>query len=116
MMLCSRRTVLTGLAAGLTTAALGAAREAAANSPDAYTTIQVHNMHCGECAKKIARKLYAVPGVVEVRADVQKNMAYVVPQAGKSPAPRSLWEAVEAAGFQVARLTGPQGDFTAKPR
>lgn len=82
----------------------------------AYTTIYVHNMHCADCAKQIARKLYAVPGVVEVRADVPKNIAYVVPQKDKSLSPRSMWEAVESAGFQVARMEGPQGSFNAKPR
>ncbi len=81
-----------------------------------YTTIYVHDMHCADCAKQIARKLYALPGVVEVRADVPKNIAYVVPQKDKSLAPRSMWEAVEAAGFKVARLEGPHGTFTAKPR
>jgi copper chaperone CopZ len=87
-----------------------------AASPVAYTTIHVHNMHCADCAKQIARKLYAIPGVIEVRADVAKNIAYVVPQKDKTLAPRSLWEAVESAGFQVARLECPQGAFTAKPR
>ena len=81
-----------------------------------YTTIYVHDMHCADCAKQIARKLYALPGVVEVRADVPKNIAYVVPQKDKSLAPRSMWEAVEAAGFKVARLEGPSGTYTAKPR
>ena len=91
------------------------ATQSQAVSPVTYTTIQVHNMHCGECAKKIARKLYAVPGVVEVRADVGKNTAYVVPQKDKSLSSRTLWEAVESSGFAVARLEGPQGSFTAKP-
>jgi copper chaperone CopZ len=86
-----------------------------AASPVTYTTIQVHNMHCADCAKQIARKLYAVPGVVEVRADVGKNLAYVVPQKDKSLSSRTLWEAVESAGFAVAKLEGPQGSFTAKP-
>ena len=86
-----------------------------AASPVPYTTIHVHNMHCGECAKKIARKLYALPGVVEVRADVNNNIAYVVPQKEKTLSARSMWEAVEAAGFQVAKLEGPQGTFVAKP-
>jgi copper chaperone CopZ len=86
-----------------------------AASPAPYTTIHVHNMHCGECAKKIARKLYALPGVVEVRADVDNNIAYVVPQKDKSLSARSMWEAVEAAGFQVAKLEGPQGNFVVKP-
>jgi copper chaperone CopZ len=88
---------------------------AKAASPVAYSTIYVHNMHCADCAKQIARKLYAIPGVVEVRADVDKNIAYVVPQKDKVLHPRALWEAVESAGFQVARLEGPQGAFTKKP-
>jgi copper chaperone CopZ len=87
-----------------------------AASPVPYTTIHVHNMHCADCAKQIARKLYAIPGVVEVRADVAKNIAYVVPQKDKTIQPRALWEAVESAGFQVARLEGPQGAYTTKPK
>src|SRR5262245_41012364 len=86
-----------------------------AASPVTYTTIHVHNMHCDECAKKIARKLYAIPGVVEVRADVNNNIAYVVPQKEKTLSARTMWEAVESAGFAVARLEGPQGSYTAKP-
>ena len=89
---------------------------ARAETKVAYTTIHVHNMHCADCAKQIARKLYALPGVVEVRADVPKNIAYVVPQKDKTLPPRAMWEAVEAAGFAVARLDGPQGTFTTKPR
>lgn len=105
----SRRTAL-----GAVLATLGSGATAYAASPT-YTTIRVHNMHCGHCAQKIARKLYAVPGVVEVRADVPKNIAYVVPQQDKNLSPRVLWEAVEAAGFKVARLDGPEGSFTKKP-
>ena len=90
-------------------------QQSQAASPVPYTTIHVHNMHCDECAKKIARKLYALPGVVEVRADVNNNIAYVVPQKDKALSARSMWDAVEAAGFQVAKLEGPQGTFVAKP-
>jgi copper chaperone CopZ len=86
-----------------------------AQQPITYTTIYVHDMHCGECAKKIARRLYALPGVVEVRADVGKNVAYVVPQKDKTLSSKSMWEAVEAAGFKVARLDSPQGSYSAKP-
>lgn len=87
-----------------------------AAQPVTYTTIHVQDMHCGECAKTIARKLYALPGVVEVRADVNKNIAYVVPQKDKTVASKAVWEAVESAGFRVVRLESPQGTFTAKPR
>jgi hypothetical protein len=51
-----------------------------------------------------------------VRADVNKNIAYVVPQKEKTLSSRAMWEAVESAGFAVARLEGPQGTYTKKPR
>jgi len=88
----------------------------AASPAVTYTTIYVQDMHCGECAKTIARKLYAIPGVVEVRADVAKNIAYVVPQKDKTVPSKACWEAVESAGFRVVRLDSPQGSFTTKPR
>src|SRR6478735_5615936 len=87
-----------------------------AASPVTYTTIHVQDMHCGECAKTIARKLYAIPGVVEVRADVAKNIAYVVPQKDKTVPSKAVWDAVESAGFRVVKLESPQGSYTTKPR
>jgi len=97
--------------------ALAFCAELTAASPAVtYTTIYVQDMHCGECAKTIARKLYAIPGVVEVRADVAKNIAYVVPQKDKTVASKACWEAVESAGFRVVRLDSPQGTYTTKPR
>lgn len=81
-----------------------------------FTTIVVDDMHCGGCAKKIAAQLYAVPGVVEVRADVKKSTAYVIPQKRRAPSPRQMWEAVEKAGFKTIKLVGPSGSFSAKPR
>jgi Cu+-exporting ATPase len=104
------------LAAALLAALVLIPIAARAETKVAYTTIHVQNMHCADCAKQIARKLYALPGVVEVRADVPKNIAYVVPQKDKAVSSRAMWEAVEAAGFAVARLEGPQGTFTTKPR
>ena len=41
-------------------------------------------MHCSNCAKKIARKLYNVSGVVKVQANVAKDYAVVTPQEGVS--------------------------------
>ena len=77
--------------------------------------IYVDDMHCKNCAKKIARKLYAVPGVVAVHADVKKNVALVTPQKGKDPSLRALWEAVEAAKFKPVKLVVPGGAFESKP-
>jgi copper chaperone CopZ len=109
----TRRTALAALAtAGVAAATL----TLQAQQPPVFTTIVVHNMHCQHCANKIAGQLYKVPGVVEVRADVPKNTAYVKPQSGKDLSPAKLWTAVETAGFKVASISGPQGTFTTKPR
>lgn len=77
-------------------------------------TIKVNDMHCGSCAKNIARKLYAVPGVVKVQTDVAKHTAIVTPQAGAPPELKRLWEAVEKAGFQPLLVSGPGGTLKAK--
>ena len=87
-----------------------------ATKPNALSTaIYVDNMHCKACAKKIARKLYTVPGVIAVHADVGKNLAVVTPQKKKDLSPRKLWEAVEAAKFKPVKLVGPRGTFKKKP-
>lgn len=78
------------------------------------TVVRVSDMHCAACAKKIARKLYAVPGVVQVKTDVKKHIATVTPEKTRQPNPLALWEAVEAAGFVPVELNGPAGKFTAK--
>ena len=88
----------------------------AAKTTATYTTIQIKDMHCSSCAKKIANKLYRIKGVMEVRADVKKNTAYIVPEKKATPSPRAMWEAVEAAGFKPRKMIGPDGSFTSKPK
>ena len=80
------------------------------------TVILVDNMHCSSCARKIASKLYGVPGVVAVRTNVPANTATITPQQQRQPSPRALWEAVEKAGFKPLKLQGPHGIFTSKPQ
>lgn len=77
------------------------------------TAIYVGDMHCAGCAKKIARKLYRLKGVVKVRTDVKHNLAIVTPQAKKQIDSKAAWKAVQAAGFQPTKLIGPQGTFVA---
>jgi len=79
------------------------------------TAIYVENMHCKNCAKNIARKLYAVPGVVAVHADVKKNLALVTPQRGKDPSPKAMWEATKAAKHKPVKLIGPFGTYVKQP-
>lgn len=95
-------------------AALASGQTLLAASPG--TVIEVENMHCSNCARKIASKLYGVPGVVVVRTSVTANTATVTPQQQRQPSPKAMWEAVERAGFKPVKLQGPQGSFTSKPR
>ena len=80
------------------------------------TTILVKGMHCGGCAKKVATKLKAIPGVADAAVDASTSLATVTPQAGKAPSSRALWEAVEKAGYTTVKLSGPSGEFTEKPK
>ena len=80
------------------------------------TRISVDDMHCADCAKKIARKLYLVKGVKGVRADAEADVATVTPEKGKQPSPRALWKAVEEAGFKPVKLVGPLGEFDELPK
>lgn len=80
------------------------------------TTILIKGMHCGGCAKKVAGKLKAIPGVADAAVDASTSLATVTPQVGKAPSSRALWEAVEKAGYTTVKLSGPAGEFTEKPK
>ncbi len=79
------------------------------------TWIFVKDMHCANCAKKIARKLYTVPGVVKVQTHLKEHFAVITPQSGKTISPRAVWEAVESIEFEPVKLQGPTGVYTSKP-
>jgi copper chaperone CopZ len=85
-------------------------------NPPAYTVITVEKMHCENCAKRIADKLYAVAGVEKIQVDVEKKLMWVHPKVGAQPSPRGLWEAVEKGADRPLRLQGPAGVFTSKPQ
>ena len=79
------------------------------------TAIYVADMHCKTCAKKIARKLYTVKGVVKVRTNVKADVAIVTPQKNKKIDPLALWSAAKASGFPAVKLVGPAGTFVPHP-
>ena len=89
--------------------------KAQAASPE-VTTVHVKDMHCEHCAQKIARKLFAVKGVVKVQASVKHDLVLITPQAGKAISARAIWEAVVAGEAEPTKLVGPSGTFTSKPR
>lgn len=109
----NRRSMLLSLCSGLGATVTGL--KLAQAQEVQQTAIIIGDMHCTDCAKKIASRLYAVPGVVGVRAEVKTGIAYVTPQQAKQPSPRALWEAVELAKFSPVKLVGPYGTFTTKP-
>ena len=80
------------------------------------TTITIPEMECQGCAKKVADKVYAVPGVGTVQANVQARVLIIAPRPQSAMSPRQLWEAVEAAGKKPTKLECPAGTFTAKPQ
>jgi Cu+-exporting ATPase len=79
------------------------------------TTIAVPDMHCMGCARKMADRLYQVPGVAEVSVSVPSTTLVITPQAQEAPSPRAPWQAVEKAGYQPSRLEAPAGRFAARP-
>lgn len=80
------------------------------------TTIHLSNMHCAGCAKRLANKLYTVAGVVTVKTDVKKKVAFVTPGANKTLSPKAVWQAVLAAKLTPVKLAGPSGTFTEMPK
>jgi len=79
------------------------------------TVIYVESLHCKTCAKKIARKLFAVKGVTKVRTDLKANLAIVTPQKKKQLDPLALWSAAQASGFPAIKLVGPAGTYLPNP-
>ncbi|QEG34690.1 heavy-metal-associated domain-containing protein [Bythopirellula goksoeyrii] len=73
------------------------------------TAIFVGDMHCANCAKKVARKLYAVKGVTKVRTDVKIDVAIVTPQRNQELDSKALWAAAEKSGIPPIKLIGPAG-------
>jgi copper chaperone CopZ len=76
---------------------------------DGETAIFVGDMHCAGCAKKVARKLYGVKGVVKVRSDIKIDVAIVTPQQNRKLDPKALWAATEKSGIMPVKLIGPAG-------
>ena len=54
------------------------------------TVIKVSDMHCAACAQKISRKLYAVPGVVQVKTNLKQHAAVITPEKNRQPNPLAV--------------------------
>jgi copper chaperone len=69
----------------------------------ATITFSVPGMTCGHCVSAVSGELAKVPGVVDVRVDLDTK-AVVVTGDGLDPA--ALAAAVDEAGFDAAGLPG----------
>lgn len=103
-------------AAALAVLAFALGQPARAADPASTTTITVSDMHCVACAKKMAAKLYQIPGVASVQADLLSTRLIIVAAPQQALSPKALWEAVETAGYTPAKMEGPGGTFNAKPQ
>src|SRR4051812_40342131 len=82
----------------------------------AATKVTLTELHCMGCAKKISRKVTAVPGVAEMRVDLKAKTLFVIHKVGMTPSPRGLWDAIEQADHTPARMDTPSASYTAKPQ
>ncbi len=111
-----RMAMMRPAAAALVTALLVLAAQAQpALVPSPVTTISVPDMDCPNCAKGIATKVSAAPGVAKVETNVKERLVRVTPKDRVVLSPKALWVAVEAGGQDPAKLVGPSGTFTKMP-
>lgn len=104
------------LAAGVAVVAATRTAEAAKTAKKTVTTMTVTGEMCGGCVKKITAKLQPMSGVARVQCDIKTKTVHVTPQRGRTLSPRKLWEAMEEIGKTPAKLSGPSGTFTKKPK
>lgn len=110
------RTRILGLIVLLVSVAFIQSKAFAASPSKPTYSIQVSDMHCSDCAQKIANKLYKLAGVAKVHANLKSNTAYVTPVAGKKISARKMWEAIEKAEFKPVKLVSPTKTYTKKPK
>jgi copper chaperone CopZ len=101
------------LAAGVVLAGVADAQQPAQQP---WTAISIPDMHCAGCAKKVCGEIEKLPGVAKTQTDMKTKTVYALAQNGVVLSPRSLWEAVEKVDEVPAKLAGPSGTFTAKPK
>ncbi|QDU89188.1 Heavy-metal-associated domain protein [Pirellulimonas nuda] len=83
--------------------------KAAAAAPFA---IRVENLHCQECAQKIATQLYGVKGVKQVSVTMNDATLFVQASAETRLCPWAAVDVVSRAGERAVAVTGPHGELT----
>ena len=110
------KTVMKAWLALVVLAGMVAVSDAQTPAPQAYTRVVLEDLHCMGCAKKISKHVTAVPGVAEMRVDLKARTIWAMHRQGRTPSPKALWEAVEAADHRPTRMDTPADSYTAKPQ
>ncbi|TWT88848.1 Heavy-metal-associated domain protein [Pseudobythopirellula maris] len=84
--------------------------------PPGVVELSLEELHCATCAKKVARKLYAVPGVKRVKTDLEHKRFVVTltPKPGKPTPVLALWKAVVAGEQKPLKLRYEDQELTPK--
>lgn len=82
--------------------------------PPGVVEIQLVDLHCKTCAKKLARKLYPIPGVLRVKSSLKKDLVTVTLQKKKRVSARVLWDAAIAADLAPVEIRFAAKRLTAK--
>lgn len=72
--------------------------------PPGQVQISVEDLHCKTCAKKAARKLYALKGVQKVTWDLSADLLTVQASAKQPIAPLAFWDAAVTGGVKPTLL------------
>ncbi|TWT86717.1 Heavy-metal-associated domain protein [Pseudobythopirellula maris] len=74
--------------------------------------IAINNLHCQDCANKIARQLYALKGVTKVSVDMQRGMLFLETSRGTRLSPWALIDATAKANERPLAVFGGHGKLT----
>jgi copper chaperone CopZ len=88
----------------------------AAQSAPAYTRVTLEELHCAGCARRISEKVTAVPGVAEMRVDLEKKTIFAIHKPSMTPSPKALWNAIEQTDHTPIRMDTPTRTYTSKPQ
>lgn len=72
--------------------------------PPGVVEIAVEDLHCKTCAKKAARKLYAIKGVQKVGWDIPADLLTARSSTKQPISPLAFWDATIAGGLKPATL------------
>ena len=104
-----------GVIAALAVAFVALAVSAQQPKAPPLTKVELKDLHCMHCAKKIATEVHKVDGVAEMRVDLKQKLVYVVHKSGQTPSAKKLWEAIEEADHEPVKMETPTATHQKKP-